>query len=242
MASTASQALVEATFASSAQLGADSPPPELVDDVDLSLRIHQTAVGNYLTMAIGGAIIKQDSADEPPRLTGDVPPWVAKLAGRNAPLSDSEVRQDEDGPEISFKPWSLTLNSAAPASVGFDDGRLSVRIRAALLTSDENEFANWDLLVHYQVAQRKNRIVLRRDGEIEVFPTLFDPQWDQRLSAQQSGQRNALATPINARADAGHGFPAEIAIDPVHPPMLGELELIQLQADDGWLTLGWRLP
>lgn len=244
MTSTASTARVETTFATRSQLGAGQPPPKSAAGVDLSMRIHQSAVGNYLALAIGGATIHQASVDEPPKLTGDIPPWLEKLASRKppqptAPALQPANRGDEAPP---FKPWSLTLNSAAPASVQFDDGRLTIRIRAALLSSDENEFTNWDFIVRYALSRQGNQIVLQRDGPIEVFPTGFDPQWDQRISAQQSGIRNTLAKNVNARADSGQGFPSTIEIDAVTPPRLGELKLVQLQADGGWLTLGWQLP
>ena len=47
---------------------------------------------------------------------------------------------------------------------------------------------------------------------------------------------------MNARANAGESFPAEIPIDPIHISNVGTLLLNQLEAKDGWLTLGWILP
>jgi hypothetical protein len=78
-------------------------------------------------------------------------------------------------------------------------------------------------------------------GDIEVFPTGFDPAWDTQLTAQQSGFRSTLAKNMNARARSGDGFPLEIPIEPIRTTRFGTLLLNDLQTDEGWLTLGWVL-
>src|SRR6185295_8457335 len=122
------------------------------------------------------------------------------------------------------------------------DGKIAIRIRAAELTSEDAEYKNWDFIVTYQITQDENRILLKRVGEIEVFPTGFDPAWDKQLTAQQAAFRNTLAGSMNARARAGQSFPAEIPIQPVRLSRFGVLFLKELVADDGWLTVGWVLP
>ena len=117
-----------------------------------------------------------------------------------------------------------------------------IRIRASKLVSEDAEYDNWDFILAYAITQQDDRVVLKRVGEIEVFPTGFDPAWDKQLTAQQSGFRSTLAKNMNARANAGESFPAEIPIDPIHISNVGTLLLNQLEAKDGWLTLGWILP
>jgi hypothetical protein len=127
-------------------------------------------------------------------------------------------------------------------SAHFDDGKISVRVRAAELLSEEDQYRNWDFIVTYQITQKDNHIILKRVGDIEVFPTGFDPAWDKRLTAQQSAFRNTLAGNMNARAKAGQSFPPEIPIEPLRLTQFGVLVLKELVADDGWLTVGWQLP
>jgi hypothetical protein len=133
------------------------------------------------------------------------------------------------------------LNAEAPASVRFDDDTLVVRIRAARLASDDAEYFNWDFIVKYQIAAHDDRIELNRVGDIEVFPTGFDPAWDKQLTAQQAGFRSTLAKNMNARARAGQSFPDHIPIERIRLTQYGTLLLQQIDAQGGWLTLGWAL-
>src|SRR5690606_17104342 len=104
------------------------------------------------------------------------------------------------------------------------------------------EYTNWDFSVTYDVLLQNEQIILRRVGEIEVFPTGFDPAWDKQLTGQQAGFRSTLAKNMNARAEAGESFPKEIPIQPLRVTRLGVLLVNELTVDDGWLTVGWILP
>jgi hypothetical protein len=155
---------------------------------------------------------------------------------------ETDEREPEERKAPPFKPYSITLNSEAPIGVRFDDGQMTVRIRASRLASDDAEYFNWDFIVTYQITTDGNRIKLKRVGDIEVFPTGFDPAWDKQLTAQQSGFRSTLAKNMNARARSGQSFPAEIPIEPVRISRFGTLLLHELTADEGWLTISWILP
>jgi hypothetical protein len=266
MSSTPDRVDVESTFAARNQLGADAPAPELKRGLDLSLQIHESAVNNYLPMALASARISQQTADQAPLLEGNVPNWIKLLSTQNPKLAAAAAtgaaivdgaskaidevvvgQADERGPDAPpalppFKPYSITLNPEAPVGVRFDDGKVVIRIRASKLVSDDVEYANWDFIVAYAITHDGDRIVLKRVGEIEVFPTGFDPAWDKQLTAQQSGFRSTLAKNMNARANAGESFPREIPIEPVRITNVGALLLDQLEAKDGWLTVGWILP
>lgn len=257
---------IESTFAVRNQLGADNAPPELKPGLDLALQIHESAVNNYLPLALASARISQQTADQPPNLEGDVPNWIKLMAAKNPQLAaaaatgaaivdeaskaadqivdgQADERSPNDPPALPpFKPYSITLNAEAPVGVRFDDGKVVIRIRASTLASDDMEYANWDFIVTYAITQDGDRVVLKRVGEIEVFPTGFDPAWDKQLTAQQSGFRSTLAKNMNARANAGESFPREIPIDPIRITNVGTLLLNQLEAKDGWLTIGWILP
>ena len=93
---------------------------------------------------------------------------------------------------------------------------------------------------------------MRREAAIEALPTGFDPQWfgdprwSDRLTGQQVGIRKNLEDNINKRVGDGSGFPLEIPVPPIELPTSGniayQLVLQQLECDQGWLTLGYRLP
>ncbi len=234
---------MEVAFAKQSQLAADSLPPPVAVGSDITVRIHQSALNNYIPLAMSGVTIQQLTEGEEPRLIGDVPPWMSKLSlGKH--LQKKSIQKNQDRPD--FMPWSITLNAEQPVSIVFDNQQLVIRMRASMLTSDEDEYKNWDFIVTYDVLRQNNEILLRRSGEIEVFPTGFDPRWDKKMSSKKSGFRSTLAGNMNARAKRGDGFPAEIPIRAIRLPeqlgISGELKLQQLDCDAGWLTLGWALP
>jgi hypothetical protein len=123
-----------------------------------------------------------------------------------------------------------------------------MRLAELKASADEQEAPrkNWDFLVTYRVVRDGDEVVLERDGEIEAFPTGFDPRWDERLTGEQVGIRNNMAKNLNKRAAAGQGFPKEIPLPAIRLPKQGDekltLKLTQLDCDNGWLTVGYRVP
>lgn len=251
----------ETVFAARRQLGASGPAPKMAPGHDLALQIHESAVNNYLPLALASARIAQQTADKPAEIKGHVPLWLKGMSLATPKLASAAAAGAEIVGEVQerveelvpggeapapapppFKPYSITLNSEAPVSVDFDDGKIAIRIRAAELTSEDSAYKNWDFIVTYKITKQDNHIVLKRVGDIEVFPTGFDPAWDTQLTGQQAAFRNTLAGSMNARAKAGQSFPAEIPIEPVRLSRFGVLVLQELVADDGWLTVGWALP
>ncbi len=264
MRSESTAAFIETIIAARNQLGADRSPPTPDKGNDLLLQVHESAVNNFLVLALSSARISQETAEIAPALQGNVPNWIKamsltkpKLAAAAATGADivkgaqeaiEEVieGQADDRPAGAatappFKPYSITLNAEAPVGIRFLDGKVVVRVRASRLASDDAEYFNWDFIVSYQIVLEDNEIVLRRVGDIEVFPTGFDPAWDTQLTAKQSGFRSTLAKNMNARARTGEGFPTEIPIHPVYTTKFGTLLLNELRTEAGWLTLGWVL-
>jgi hypothetical protein len=251
--------MAEVLFGTRGQLGAAGPPPAMMPGHDLSLQVHESAVNNFLPLALASARISQQSADVPPVLQGNVPNWLkimsltrpnlAAAASAAVETVDEAQERIEDivgaepgasAPE--FKPYSITLNGEAPASVRFDDGTFTIRVRASELASDERSYKNWDFIITYRITPRDDRILLVREGDIEVLPTGFDPDWPKQLTAEQTSFRSVLKRNMNDRAHAGQSFPKEIPIEPVRLSRFGVLVLRELVADDGWLTVGWGLP
>jgi hypothetical protein len=212
-----------------------------------------------LPLPLASAKIGQETAENPPKLEGNVPNWLKALsvarpnlaaaasAGVEA-VGEAQARIAEAvgaEPDVTpppFKPYSITLNAEAPASVHFDDNRVVIRVRASELTSEDTAYRNWDFVVTYAIRQEGDRIMLTREGEIEAFPTGFDPDWPRQLTAEETGFRSVLKKNMNARANAGQSFPKQIPIEPVRLSRFGVLVLQELIADDGWLTVGWALP
>lgn len=251
--STAGQLTAHVSLATGSQLSTDSDPPSKDTQNDVTVQIHETAVNNFLPFVLAGVGMKQDTEDEPARLEGDIPPWLKEFAAKNKRLDSSgltkvDPTQDSE-PKEEFKPFELTFNTDQPASISFDENRLKVRLRFAVLKAgldeEEKPLENWDFLMTFHVARRGNEIVLTREGEIEVFPTGFDPRWDTKMTGQQVSYRNNLAKNINRKAARGEGIPSEIVIPELKlsedSQIQRSFDLQQLECDDGWLTVGYRV-
>jgi len=260
MSSTSGSIRIETTLASAQQISTHQLPPGTEISNDLNLQVHETALNNFFPHFLGGATLGQDKQSEPPKLQGEIPGWLKKITGEpkvkeqfTAPASMPTLTGPENGKQektSDFKPWAFHFNREHPVSLSFDDQQIELRIRIAKLKTiedgEEKVRKNWDFLVKYRVMQNGNGILLKREGDIEALPTGFDPQWDKKLTSKQVGVRSNLEKNINKRAADGQGFPLEIPIPPIEIPMASgakqTLELRQLDCDEGWLTLGYRLP
>jgi len=255
MASTDHSINIESMLASYEQVSASTMPISMATH-DLSLKIHESVANNLLPSILAGVGIQQETESEPPKLLGDFPPWLKELADKHASKVTEEKPADDnsedDAAESEFKPFSVTLNRKHPISLSFDDQQVSLRIRIAELKTLENGEEkireNWDFLITFQIIQSDNGIVLRRVGDIEAFPTGFDtnPLWGDKLSGEQAATRGVLAKVLKKRADGENGLPEEIEIPPFQFTTADGveylLELQHLDCDNGWLTLGYRLP
>jgi len=242
----------DSTLSTVRQISTATPPPTKLLKNDLTVRIHETAVNNLIPSMLAGVSIRQDTADEPQIIEGDAPEWLLKLP------TDEQVQEAvatvvgdaPPPPAEEFRPWHLVFNSEHPASVSFDDQKITLRLRFARLKTsldeDDAPLENWDFLVTYEIVRDGERIIFRRLGDIEALPTGFDPEWDTRLTSEQVGYRNNLARNINRRAAQGEGFPQEIVLPDIRLPNADEDEpallLQQLESDNGWLTIGYNLP
>lgn len=249
-ASTGGTLMAQVSLATGKQISTDALPPDKDPDNDVTVQVHETAVNNYLPFLLSGVGMSQQSEDEPQQLEGDVPEWLRKAAEATEDVEvPTPAEAAREAPQEPFKPYRLVFNSEHPASVNFDDNRLTLRLRFAVLYTNLNEdqppLENWDFIVVYEIEQRDDTIVLTRVGDIEVFPTGFDPRWDTKLTSEQVGYRNNLARNINKRAARGEGFPAEIIVpqlklsEDAQPRR--EFHLQQLECDDGWLTVGYQV-
>ncbi|TWU28584.1 hypothetical protein [Bythopirellula polymerisocia] len=252
----------QAVLASHKQITTDALPPGKLADNDVTVQLHETAVNNFLPVVLAGAVLRQEREDERPKLEGDVPPWLKELSEKSPQEIAENVQSAaaEIAPELvaepekksmPFRPWYFKFNTEHPASVSFEDQKLTLRMRLAELQASEvkedEPLKNWDFIVTYKVIQDGNEVLLKREGDIEAFPTGFDPRWDDKLTGEQVGLRSNLAKNLNKRAAEGQGFPAEIPIPAIKLPQQNDgnqltLQLAQLDCDNGWLTIGYHLP
>lgn len=223
---TSAELLIEAVQADDGQLAAWGPPPAGVA-APLSVRLHQTAVNNFLDAYLAGVTIRRDSVDEPARLDIVAPPWL-------------ELKAEPPAEGERFQPWALRLRSPRPVSVEFSGGQLTAIVHADEIRVEDKLYEDWDLVAVYRPERVDGQWRLVRQGKIDVLPTRFDPERGGRLASTEVGMRNNLSDALNNPPR----FPESIDVGTIdlteRNGPIDFLSLVEIGLENGWLTAGWH--
>lgn len=224
---------VEATQADTGQLGASNEPPPAPGGFDATLRLHETAVNNYVAIFLSGVTASEMNPDAGMKFDVKLPNWM-KDAWQQQQAQPGSVGASSEQP--AFKPWSMTFRPR-PVSVAFQDGSVELTTHIAQLKSGDQTFSDWDIKGRYLPELVNGGIVLRREGELTVLPANFRGT----LTSRQTAERSNLQKEINERSARGRGFPDTIRFDPIEPegPLAaaGPLEVREVSSDDHWISL-----
>jgi hypothetical protein len=212
---TANRLLVTARRAGEAQLASPSAAPPDVGG-DLSLRIHESAVGNFSETAAAG---KTFTAQEFEDLTKDLPAGFAQE-------SSEESQSDRD--------WSVTFRDRQPLSAEFQQGQATLRVHLSRFTS-EGEELDYPINIGatYRVESAADGPKLVREGRVQV-------DWPVRRPG--FGRRTVLESKFRVRFE--RMFRDELFVRDVNPPdaprNFGALRDFALRSENGWFTVGMR--
>lgn len=202
---------------------------------DTTMRLHESAVNNYSAAMLAGATAKQTKPDEDIKFDVELPKWMKRLwEDRKTESTDDAAAKDEP-----FKGFSMTLSDAQPISVKFlNDKKIALTLQIAELQSGENHFSNWNVTGTYVHEIVDGRVLLHREGKLELLPADFSGT----LDAEQTGQRSNLEKEFDKRSAQGHGFPKTIELGPLTPEgelaNAGPLAYHEFSSGDGWLVIG----
>jgi hypothetical protein len=202
------------------QVAAFSHPPAVDSDAVLGARLHQSFFNNLAEQELAGRTLTKEGLEE-----------QLEKAGRKMPES---LESEQDQP-----PWSITFAKRKPVELTVGDGTLRLTVHGTKYTSGDREFDAMDVWATYRIGTHAGRIVLVRDGDVQIYPPDFVPGGRQKLSVQQTSLRGILQKRFNKV------FDEVVEIEPLELPgelkQAGPLPLEQLVArKDGWLTAGWR--
>jgi len=236
--STEDAVTITATQASRGQLGAMAAPPEMPADLDIVLRLHDSAINNYSAVVLGGATASEsEPGQDKAKFDVPLPNWMKEAW---------EKRKTDATPsaDAAFKPWSLTFRSGRPMTVSFVNDKVSLTIHLSRLKSGDEEFTNWDVTGIFAPQIADGGVTLVREGDLEVFPSDFDRRSGQQIPSRDVAVRSNLTKVLNERSAQGRGFPNRIEFGQIEPTgtleKVGPLDARQLKSNDGWLTLAWQ--
>ncbi|HVA47797.1 MAG TPA: hypothetical protein VNH11_15620 [Pirellulales bacterium] len=222
MASTAGQFRLLALHDGDSRLAAPTAPPAMPDDAALVVQLHESLVNNYGDGLFSGQTLRQADLD---RLS-------LELFGRRP----SQLEYDEQK-----GPWAITFGSHEPIVLRVDGGRASLTVRGRRFASDLRTIDTpLDVTAHYRLSRENQAVKAVREGDLEVYPAGFVADGKRRMSLRQSRD----ASYVRHRFD--DFFTPEIASQglllPGYWARVGRLELVELRAEHGWITLAWRQP
>jgi hypothetical protein len=222
---------IEVAQASHSQIGATGDPPPATGQHDVTMRLHETAVDNYSASILGGATGRQKKPNEDIKFNVELPKWMKKMW-------ENRKTEATAGKDEKFKEYSLTFRDDRPISVKFVNNKVKLTVHIANLKSGDDEFKEWDVTGTYNPQLADGRVVLSREGELDLQPA----KPSDKPGAKGIAEKNNLKEELNKRSDQGRGFPKTIQFDPVKPEGkvadLGPLGFSKFEPGDGWLTIG----
>lgn len=214
------QLLLTVRQATASQLAAPGDPPPLSDDTDLTLQLHRSAVENAAAHVLAGRTI---SAEE-----------MAEMARQMAGESDQAPAP------AAVEQIAVTLAETGPLTLRIDDGQVALTVRGRRFIARNRSYPAMNVTVRYRLEQAGQRLRVSLAGAPEIVPPRFDEDGPKRFSAREAALRRLLLNHLD------RDLKKEITFDPITPEgelaALGTLRLVQLVADNGWLTLAFRRP
>ena len=200
-------------------LGATTTAPDVADDGDLRVQIHESMVNNFTTGALAGMLVWEERMQEAvTNLLGELP---------------EELESEEDA-----QTWGIFFQEARPIWVAFGENEFTVSICGRSFYEGDTRHPGMNVTVRYKIIGEGDSLKAVRQGEVEIFPPGFDPEGDDKLSAEQTGIRRILQRRLGKR------FEKEIVPEDLVLPnewsRAGKLRLVQWEAKDGWMVLSWK--
>jgi hypothetical protein len=211
---TAERMLIAARHATERQLASPTPAPPDTGG-DLSLRIHESAVGNFSESAIAG---RTYGPTEFLRLSEEFP-WGGSP-------DDSQLQLDRD--------WAITFRGRHPVAAEFRDGKVILRVALSGFMN-EGRTLNYDMvgMATYQIESSPDGPKLVRQGGVDIAWPDRRPPTVQRLVYQEKF-RDRFAALFRPEL-----FVRDLAPQDA-PPGFGALRDFVLRSEGGWFTAGFR--
>ncbi|MBL8827811.1 MAG: hypothetical protein JNM18_12610 [Planctomycetaceae bacterium] len=208
------QAQMQLQFARRDQLAAGAPPPELSNEHDFALRLHESSIINLGEAFLGGVELNDKLAEQQ--------------------LHDAQVNvPDELKPGPDSEPWSMTYARRLPIHAKFEAGQLKLALRGESFRRGDQSIPDLvEITATYRLTDSGRKLV--REGDVSV-----DFIERARLTSTLIGFKSFLRRKFSAL------FVDEMSLGRL-PAMgslakLGELDVSELRAENGWLLIGARL-
>ncbi len=207
MTTTEQRVILRIRLAGDEQLAAYTPRPQAPADSWASLQIHQSAINNALrNLKLEGRTF--------------TPPELCIYLSERLALPKLAAKKDELSADVK-----ITFADHDAIAVDCRDGRLTLTVSIAELSSEKNQFRDFAAHIRYKADPNDLKAGLSRDGVIELL-----------------GDHLNVRTQVALRGVLAKLFPKERPL-PLLPdawlndPRVKDLNITQFTADDGWIGL-----
>jgi hypothetical protein len=218
---TTRQALhVTSLQADPSQLAAPSAAPQLPEDVDLALSLHESMINNLASSALAGTTLRAEAFEA----------MIVSLLGE----LPEQLKADEDQQD-----WAVSFSRRRqPISVTFAEDGFRVTVRGLRFYRGEESYPGMDVTADYKIARTEQGFSAVRQGDLQILPPGFVPGRGRKLSPREVVIRTLL------QGRFGKIFKPEMMGEGFVPPgewgKIGKMAPVQLACKDGWLSVAWR--
>jgi hypothetical protein len=197
-------------------LGAPSVAPPALENVDLAVRVHQSALNNLTDKALGGMTVTDETLQS----------ILKDLLGRVP---------EEFKPDENEQPWAINFAADVPITFEFLDNQFRITVRGRRFIRGDNSYPAMDATAVYKIVHEGTTFKAVRQGALEIFPPDFAP--GKRLSGRQLMIRDLIARRF------GKVFKEELVGNGIELPgnwkQGGRLMPTSMTCRNGWMSIGW---
>lgn len=201
----------------------DCPPPttlpRIAPEHDVAVALHESSIGSIYEVFFAG----KESMDR------EVLHTVHLLTGEDPRL----LRVHDRTPR-----WSVAFADTHPLTVAFNNGAATISMHLkALRYGDQRYQGQFTVTVRFSLEKTARGPRLNRVGDLHV---------SGMVNSGSPGELAAALTILRTKFSAV--FPPSLTFDGLVPPtggvwdIIGQLQLVQLDAENGWLVIGHQLP
>ncbi|MGL4594709.1 MAG: hypothetical protein ACRCUY_08280 [Thermoguttaceae bacterium] len=210
------------------QPAAGSKPPQINQNVDVLVQVHQSSLNNAAATALSGRSFDEEAvrADLEKQFK-ELPPALQPKEGQ--------------------KPINVTFAQSGPIAISFVDNKIKAVFRIDSFLQEGTKYPGLNITIFYDVKTNIEKVENGNDKVTVIFeqaeaPQVFPPDFDPNSGKSISARHQAIRTIVTKRLEVGlpkhfEGKPQELKGDWEGK---GKLVPVLASCQDGWLSLAWN--
>lgn len=212
-------------------LAADSQPADFGVNPQISVRVHESMLTNFLEKTFAGKkFTDKELAEQISEMLGSEPKGLAGKSG-----------DDQEEAE----PFSITFANIRPIQIEFEDQGIAVVVSGRRFSQGDNDIREGlKIILRFRIKSENGKLKLTRNGNVDFA---YPPGANRtpKLVTFRSFLNDRLNKDLED-SDTDTDLPDNLLpIDKVEilqdSPIAQRLQLLQFRSENGWLYIGWNL-